>query len=120
MIEAKLTKEQIAEIQRKYADGMTQKALAKEYGVSQALIQKRCGGPYRTYSHNYVKWSGIREYMQKNDVSTRRMSEETGITYPALYYILTGKHDPSKASIDKILNYTGLTYEQAFGGFKSE
>lgn len=114
MSAAKLTTMQIKEIQEKYAAGMTQRALAAEYGVSQALIQKRCGGPYRTYSHNYVKWDGISEYMEKNGVSARKMSEGTGITYAALYYILTGKHEPSKASIDKILNYTGLMYEEAF------
>lgn len=114
MSEAKLTTMQIKDIQEKYANGATQRELAEEYGVSQSLIQKRCGGPYRTYNKNYVKWDGIRDFMHKNGISARRMADEAKINYTSLYYILTGKHEPSKSSIDKILDYTGLKYEEAF------
>lgn len=114
MNNSKLTPEQIAEIQKKYADGMTQKALAAEYGVSQALIQKRCGGPYRSYNKDYIIYKGLREYMAKNAISARKFADMCGIKYVTIYYILTGRNEPRKGSIDKILKCTGLTYEEAF------
>ena len=114
MSAAKLTTMQIKEIQEKYAAGMTQKALATEYGVSQALIQKRCGGPYRGYRKTEIKYKAIEKWLHENCLTTRRFSELSGINYVSLYYILTGRNDPNKKSIDRILKATGLTYEQAF------
>lgn len=114
MNKAKLTTMQIKEIQEKYAAGMTQKALAAEYGVSQALIQKRCGGPYRGYRKNEIKYKGIEKWLNEKELSTRRFSEISGINYVSLYYILTGRNEPKKKSIDRILEATGLTYEEAF------
>lgn len=116
MSASKLTTMQIKEIQEKYAAGMTQRALAAEYGVSQALIQKRCGGPYRSYKSKKIVYSGLENWMQENAISIRKMTELSGMNYVALYYILIGKNDPNKKSIDRILKATGLTYEQAFGG----
>ena len=117
MSEAKLTTMQIKEIQEKYAAGMTQKALAEEYGVSQSLIQKRCGGPYRTYNKNpNVVYPAIGKYMKDHGLTNRKLALNAGINYVALYYVLNGKHEPSKSTIDKILAYTGLTYEEAFRG----
>lgn len=114
MSAAKLTTMQIKEIQEKYAAGMTQKALAAEYGVSQALIQKRCGGPYRSYKSKKIVYSGLENWMQENAISIRKLTELSGMNYVALYYILIGRNDPNKKSIDRILKATGLTYEQAF------
>lgn len=119
MNKAKLTAEQIAEIQAKYANGMTQKALAAEYKVSQALIQKRCGGPYRSYNTRdrvrNIKYAGIREYLANNYISIRKFAKMAELNYVSLYYDLIGKNDPRKQTIDKILKCTGLTYEKAFG-----
>ena len=114
MSAAKLTTIQIKEIQEKYAAGMTQKALADEYGVSQALIQKRCGGPYRGYRKSKIVYKGIEKYLNEHELSTRRFADFVDMNYVALYYIITGKHEPSKRSIDRILEATGLTYEKAF------
>lgn len=114
MSAAKLTTMQIKEIQEKYAAGMTQKALAAEYCVSQALIQKRCGGPYRSYKKAKIKYKGIAEYIIDKKISNRKFAEIAGINYVSFYYVLTGRSEPNKKTIDKILMSTGLTYEEAF------
>ena len=114
MSAAKLTTMKIKEIQEKYAAGMTQRAIADEYGVSQALIQKRCGGPYRGYRKSEIVYKGIENYLNEHELSTRSFADFVDMNYAALYYILTGKHEPSKKSIDRILKATGLTYEEAF------
>lgn len=114
MSEAKLTTMQIKDIQEKYANGATQRELAEEYGVSQALIQKRCGGPYRKYNKKHIVYPAIEKYMKDHGLSNRKLALNAGMNYVALYYVLTGQHEPSKTTIDKILAYTGLKYEDAF------
>ena len=85
-----------------------------------ALIQKRCGGPYRGYRNTEIKYKGIEKYLNEHELSTRRFADFVDMNYVALYYILTGKHEPSKKSIDRILKATGLTYEEAFGGIEND
>lgn len=47
--------------------------------------------------------------------TVKKFQAETGITQSAYHKLQTGVSDPKKSTIDTILRYTGLTYEQAFG-----
>lgn len=113
-----LTNDQIEEIQEKYANGMTQKELAKEYGVKVSLIQKHAGGPYRGYKrindNPRIKYFGIRKWLVENKMSVRDLAEKAGICYQTLYYVLIGQNEPRKMTIDKVLQFTGMKYEEAF------
>ena len=110
----KLTTLQIKEIKEKYAAGMTQKALAEEYGVSPMTIQKRIGSHYKGYRKSEIRYKNIENWIYENELSTKKLADKAGLTPVALYYILIGKNNPNKKSIDRILKATGLTYEEAF------
>ena len=43
-----------------------------------------------------------------------KMLRKTGLFYNSYYCMQTGQYDPSKITIDTLLAYTGLTYEEAF------
>ena len=44
----------------------------------------------------------------------RQFSRTTGVAIPTYYSFQQGKCDPQKFTIDAILRFTGLTYEEAF------
>lgn len=60
-------------------------------------------------------YKGIAKWMTENDVSCYKFSALCGLEHNNMMNILKGKHNPSKYTIDSILDVTGLTYENAFG-----
>lgn len=44
----------------------------------------------------------------------RQFSLTTGVAIPTYYCFQQGRCDPQKFTIDAILRFTGLTYEEAF------
>ena len=117
MSAAKITTMQLQEIRKKRAYGATYKQLAEEYGVSQTLIKNYVGAEReytRLVENKKIKYKGLRDWILQEQITISKMARDIGTNYVTLYYILNGHNDPRKNSIDRILNYTGLTYEQAF------
>lgn len=44
-----------------------------------------------------------------------RCVDETGLCASSYHQLQSGRCDPRKSTIDILLDYTGLTYEEAFG-----
>ena len=61
-----------------------------------------------------MKYPAIEVYMIKNELSLRQFAEKCGIPTSTMCRLLKGKTEPTKSTIDKILNETGMTYEQCF------
>lgn len=98
-------------------DGATYQEVANELGISkQAIHQKfgslingkaisiKCGG----------KYINIMKFMTENGVSRKEFANSIGVSYQCFRRVLTGEQEPSKKTIDKILKFTGMTYEEAF------
>ena len=59
-------------------------------------------------------YPAIDYYMRKHCMTYGSFAEKCGIGYSTVYEMLVGMYSPTKATIDRILAATGMTYEEAF------
>lgn len=57
----------------------------------------------------------LKAWMQRNDWNASRLADEAGIFYNTHSNNLTGRTEMSMYTIRKVLEATGLTFEEAFG-----
>lgn len=104
-----------------YAKGMTYAEIARKYGVSRQAVQMACGkqdvSKFRPWTEDRCIYPNLRKWLNDNRVSlfefVRRMEAIPSghITYRYSCYFKGGIY-PQKRTIDKMLEVTGLTYEQ--------
>lgn len=101
------------------AEGKSLQEVADRFGVSRQLISKMLPTYNRSYqkcrSPEKVIYSWLRRYMMDNRLTFSRLAIQCGVGYPQIYNAVTGKCAPVKTTIDRILEGTGMTYEEAFG-----
>lgn len=97
--------------------------IAKIYGVSyQAVAQavaKRGIGHFKHYTEENCIYPNFRKWLNDNKVTRSEFSRRIGIPPSATnnrrisqYFI--GCTDPRKSTVDKMLEITGMTYEELF------
>jgi predicted transcriptional regulator len=103
--------------------GMTYRQIADHFGISYQAVAQALG-EYNPNHFKYISETGcvypnLRKWLNDNKVGKSEFARRCG--YANVYcnkkrmdYYLTGRNDPPKNVIDKILMVTGLTYEQAF------
>ena len=97
--------------------GMTYAAIGAALGVAKQTVYVACKGNNelrRAPLYDRIIYAGLKRYMDENKIAVKELAEKTGIANQNVFQILTGKNDPCKRSIDRILRATGLTYEEAF------
>lgn len=103
--------------------GMTYRQIADHFGISyQAVAQALAEyNPkhFKRVSESGCIYPNLRKWLNDNKVGKSELVRRCG--YANVYrnknrfdYYLTGRNEPPKRVIDKILMVTGLTYEQAF------
>lgn len=117
---SKEKKEKIFELR---GNGMTYQAIADELGCTKQYVHQTLKRiPSITKSKKQVN-KRILHWCVDNDMKLialcKALGEANGKAYPAYYNMLT---DGSRAlnTIKEILSYTGLTFEEVFGGNDSE
>ena len=104
-------------------NGATYTQIAKEFGISKQRVCKMLSNGnesyFKTITEKHCSFVGIREWLNKNKVSiTEFIRRIYGVYHEErrkmMLGYLTKKHDVKKQMIDRILEITGLTYEQAF------
>lgn len=103
------------------AKGMTYKAIAGKHGVSKQAVADALGksdeAKFRAWTEDRCIYPNLRNWLNENKVSMREFIRRAGLIpygnnmsqYSAYF---RGKQYPQKATIDKILKVTGLTYEK--------
>ena len=103
--------------------GMTYQQIADVLGISkQAVGNSLSRYDYRRFKYIQPEacvYEGLRVWMNEHHVNVSELVRRLGLqTAPAnitrYRQILSGNYELRKATIDKILEITGLTYEQAF------
>ena len=102
--------------------GMSYKDIAAKYGVSYQCVGDACrkyGVTFRRHSESEVPFPYLRKWLNDNKVTRSDFARMMGLqphnkTCDRITAWISGKHDPSKKSIDRMLAVTGLTYEQFF------
>lgn len=102
---------------------MTYREIAAKHGVSYQNVAQACAKMrkdyFKPYSPEDVVYPKLRRWLNENRVSRaellRRMQFGWGYSYQARVSLwFRGESFPQKETIDKILEVTGLTYEELF------
>lgn len=111
------------EVRRLREEGVSATEVAQRLGISRSRVyqvfpgKKRKGfRTIRPEQNIYPMW---RNWMNENSVSVMMLVQLMGLdlsstTYKSLYGWMTGRCYPTKKNIDRLLETTGLTYEQLF------
>jgi hypothetical protein len=102
--------------------GLDVKVIADMVGVSVCYVYQICQCVYpRYYSPigNECIYPNLRKWMNKHKVSRKEFLLRMGLTahqcnYQKFTDLMQGKYEPRKNYIDKMLEVTGLTYEELF------
>jgi hypothetical protein len=101
--------------------GMKYREIAKMYGVSYQAVAQACAkyspGHFVPFTEEKLVYSNWRNWMNENKVTTKEFLRrlggyQYGNSVAAVRGYMRGDHYPSKQTIDKILEITGLTYEE--------
>ena len=114
----KLTNRDKADAYFMRLNGMSLQEIADKFGVTRQCIAQLLPASSPSFRHptNADKciYPAIREYMQKNRMTYSRMASLCGVTSMTIYNCLTGEVTPTKKTIDRVLEVTQMTYEEAF------
>lgn len=108
----KLTDEQIEEMRKRRDEGETLQQLADDYGVAHSTVWGKCREI--TKKTKKIAYKGLQNWVKKNKIKYREFADGVGMKTQQIHMTLQGVHEPRKTTIDKILKYTGMTYEEAF------
>lgn len=116
-------KAKVEDVRRLLLEGYTVKEIAEKLGVSKTRIYQitysRMLNSFREITPEMNIYPNWRKWMNENSVSIRLFCELMGLdlsstNYNNVYGWMRGRCYPTKKNIDRILEATGLTYEQLF------
>ena len=103
--------------------GQTYQQIADKYGVSKQVVAQACGkqsiSHFRFWSEERCIYPNARKWLNENKVGCAELVRRLGwhcysTNYSRIERWLSGKNNPSKDNIDKLLSITGLSYEKFF------
>lgn len=102
--------------------GLTYRKIAEKYGVSYQAVACSCsrqGGRFVPFTVETCVYPMLRQWLNENEINVsefvRRIGEiPRGAEHTRFKAYFRGEHYPSKQTIDRMLQVTGLTYEQLF------
>lgn len=98
-------------------NGSSLQEIADKFGVSrQCIFQIVPTGTSYRLSNNYESciYPNIRRFLIENRYSYHRFADLCAVSLTCMHNALIGRVSPHKSTIDKILEVTGMTYEEAF------
>lgn len=115
-----MTNKEKAQMFEMRLDGYTLQAIADKFGVTKQYVstilppmkQGYKATPSKTLK--IIKYPNIEKWMRQNQCNMKRLSGLTGLGVVRIRRGLCCEFDMHKSTIDKILEVTGMTYEEAF------
>lgn len=110
--------EDIMEMIEMRNEGKSLAEIGQHFGVSRQRVFQIIGSSANDRGRPIKNciFSGILNWLRERRVSIKEMSKGLGcMGYATLQLKLSGKHAFTLAEIKKILAYTGMTFEEAFG-----
>lgn len=123
-----MTKEQKLQAYAMRLDGCTYQEIANKFGVTRQCIQQNIGavGVTRDNRHQVLRlsenciYTGLAKFIKENEVSSVVLADVIGVCRIAAYKRIVGERNFNISDIYKILNYTGMTFEECFELKESE
>jgi transcriptional regulator with XRE-family HTH domain len=103
------------------ANGLTLREIAAKYGVSYQRVHQACGkqgvGHFRT--NRAVVYPNICKWINTNKITTSELVRRMDLVVHAhnidrIRNILLGRAEPRKHEIDKLIEITGMSYDELF------
>ena len=114
-----MTIDQKVEAYRMRLEGSTLQSIADTFGVSKERIRQILPGEGKNWSDDAVlsrcAYPGIAQWLFENRLNYSEFGGLIGFSQATISRWMNGVNKLNKPAIDKILEVTGLTYEQAFG-----
>lgn len=106
------------EIRMMHSNGMTYQDIGLYFGVSTQAVHQMAntngyGDGFQEAAVLKVKYPGLRKWMLENHVCVSDLEKMCG-KGKRFHAFLVDKSNPTKKTIDAILDATGLTYEECF------
>ena len=94
-----------------YDSGMTYQKIGEIYGISRQAVQKiiNNGDGIRLGALMKIPYVGLRLWMLENRVTISELRKRLGTRV-----VINGRSNPQMETINKILEVTGLSYEECF------
>lgn len=111
-------KEQIIEMRNQ---GMTLQAIADEFGCSKQYVHQELNRERKAIEKmkNKIVYKNILHWCIDNDIKVSDLYRSLSGSYNSNYRFLT-KENFAVEKVKEILKFTGMTFEQAFGGTECE
>lgn len=114
-----MTIDQKVEAYRMRLEGASLQSIADTFGVTRERIHQILPGEGKSWRDDAVlsrcAYPGIAQWLFDNRINYAKFAGLTGFAQATISRWMNGTHKLSKSAIDKILEVTGMTYEQAFG-----
>lgn len=103
--------------------GLTVGEIADKYGVSKQCVSQACcvygEREFKPLTNTECIYLHLREWINTNKIKRSRLIyllglEPVGANYTKMNKILTGKGEPKKGLIDKLIKLTGIPYAMLF------
>lgn len=114
-----MDRERIMEMFGMRLDGATYQEIADKYGITRQRVHALIGEPKNTRVRNldFVVYIGLRKWMEENDISLSmftKMIKGAGVSSSRMKDKLQGKCAFTLKEIIKIVNETGVSFEELF------
>ena len=109
-----MTNEQKAEAYLMILNGATIREASEKYGVSYQRIQQMFPGVNRRGRNFKCIYPNIGRWIVESRITQPVFGEMVDVSTNTIHHYLSGEREPNKKTIDKILEVTGMTYEEAF------
>lgn len=111
-----MTKEQKLEACSMRFDGVSIQEIADHFGVTREYIRQitptiNTLAVRRKKLDSYI-YPNISRWMKENRVCASKLAKTIGISPVTVSNMLSGRVNTTKSTIDKVLEVTGMTYEQ--------
>ena len=98
-------------------EGKTFQQIGDAFGISKQAVKQSIGctgGGGTVRRPDKIIYPTIADYMVRRNINYNDLAPECGVSRSGLRHFLQGQGGGSKYVIDRILEVTGLTYEEAF------
>lgn len=102
-------------------EGASYSDVARKYSLSRERIRQMFSPIMQRdmRKRSFSIYPNFTSWLREKNLSYHKFAEMTGVSGQHISHVMTGKGNPSKNWIDRVLEVTGMTYEECFAKEKA-
>ena len=117
-----MTRDEKIEAFTMHIDGYSYREIGEKFGVSRQYVEQtlkeilpnRNSTVRRTRTSEKCIYSGLSDYIKQNNITMKKLMQVIGISHTTLNAKIIGEREFTITEFNKILEYTGMTFEECF------